>query len=172
MSDISALQTPAPLGLMRLKDPNEALGLAIRLLAGEAPFRDMQLGMSTGMLVEAIDANHYIFVRRDNKAIAFAAWKYSRKEDAEAWLFDGRAPEGGATRDARVAIMLAVQGIETPVVRYLMRQLRDGELGDCDTLYYMRDYGKGRGKRSVRLVRPKVRRALRSMEQGAAGSNQ
>lgn len=146
---------------MRLKDPNEALGLAIRLLAGEAPFRDMRLGMSTGMLVNAIDANHYVFVRRENKAVGFAAWKYTSKEDAEAWLFEGRAPEGGsqATEDTRVAIMLAVQGIETRVIRHLMRELRDGELGGCDTLYYMRDYGAGgRGKRAVRLVRPKVRR--------------
>lgn len=161
---------PDAMTLMRLRDPNEALGLAVRLLAGEAPFHDMGLGMSTGLLVGAIDCGRYAFVRRGAKAVGFAAWLFTTNADAEAWLFNGQTPEGGVERldGGPVAIMLAVQGIDTSAVRFLIRHLRDGDLGQCNTLYYMRDYGPdGRGRRAVRLVRPKVRRAHHSMPNGA-----
>ncbi len=51
LSDTNDPEMRAPLGLMRLMNPNEALDLAIRLLAGEVPFRDIRLGMSTGVPV-------------------------------------------------------------------------------------------------------------------------
>ena len=76
-------ESDEPIGLMRLRDPNEALGLAVRLLAAETPFRGMELGQAIGMLVRAIDAGQYIFARRGDRAIGMTCWLYVAPEKAE-----------------------------------------------------------------------------------------
>jgi hemolysin-activating ACP:hemolysin acyltransferase len=152
--------TDASLGLMRIKDPNEALGLAVRLLAGEAPFRDMPLGVSIGSLVGSIDAGNYIFASRGDRAVGVTFWMFTQPEDAEAWLFRGkRLSEDALTKGGPAAIILGLQATETEVTRLLFRGLRDIYV-EVDLCYFMRDYGKDddRGRRAVRLVRPKVRR--------------
>jgi hemolysin-activating ACP:hemolysin acyltransferase len=152
--------TDASLGLMRIKDPNEALGLAVRLLAGEAPFRDMPLGVSIGSLVGSIDAGNYIFASRGDRAVGVTFWMFTQPEDAEAWLFRGkRLSEDALTKGGPAAIILGLQATETEVTRLLFRGLRD-IYDEVDLCYFMRDYGKDddRGRRAVRLVRPKVRR--------------
>ena len=145
------------LRLIRVKDPNEALGLAVRLLAGVAPFRDMPLGLSMGALVEAIESETYAFAAEPGKAVGFAAWRPCRAEAAEDWMF-GRgatlAPQ--VTEGADAAIILAAQAQRKEVARFLHRSLRDGPLADCPLFYYVRDYGKGSDRRTrfVRLRRP------------------
>lgn len=150
-----------PLGLMRLRDPNEALGLAVRLLAGEAPFDEMPLGSSSGLLAAAIDADNYAFVTRGDLAVGVGCWTYTSQKAAEDWAFEGKPLDLNSARDNdhEVAIMLAVKAVDASVVRFMVRNLRDGDLADCNALYFIRDYqGTGRGKRLVRLVRPRVRR--------------
>lgn len=152
-----------PLGLMRLKDPNEAAGLALRLLAGESPFRDMPLGMSAGTMLGSIDRGHYAFARRGAKALGFACWAFADPQDAQTWM-DERTPftpkDTGGPGSA--VIIMAMQAVDTSVARFLTKSLRDQELAHIDLCYYYRDYGKdGRGGRAVRLVRPKVRRMAR-----------
>jgi len=152
------------LGLMRVKDPNEALGLAVRLLAGEAPFRDMALGFSIGSLVGSIDAGNYFFARRGDRALGVAFWMFTQPEDAEGWLFRGEPlSEDARTKGGPAAIILGLQASETAVTRFLFRGLRD-IYDEVDICYFMRDYGKEglRGNRAVRLVRPKVRRKIKA----------
>jgi len=152
--------TDAGLGLMRIKDPNEALGLAVRLLAGEAPFRDMPLGFSMGTLVGSIDKGNYFFARRGDRALGVTFWMFTQPEDAEAWLFRGeQLSEDAFKKGGPAAIILGLQATEADVTRFLFRGLRD-VYEEVDLCYFMRDYGKDgdRGRRVVRLVRPKVRR--------------
>lgn len=150
-----------PLRLIRIRDPNEALGLAIRLLAGAAPFRDMPLGLSTGALMEAIDMDAYAFASRPGEAVGFAAWRPCLAAEAEGWVFgtDRRIPPQIASAPDS-AIVLAVQAQNSAVARFLHRQVRDGPLCWCPTFYYVRDYGAeaGRPLRAVRLQRPRSRR--------------
>lgn len=151
----------ASLGLMRIKDPNEALGLAVRLLAGEAPFRDMPLGFSIGSLVGSIDAGNYFFARRGDRALGVAFWMFTQPEDAEGWLFRGEPLSEDARKNGGpVAIILGMQATEAAVTRFLFHGLRDVIFAELDICYFMRDYGKDgtRGRRAVRLIRPKVRR--------------
>jgi hemolysin-activating ACP:hemolysin acyltransferase len=148
------------LGLMQLKDPNEALGLAVRLLAGEAPFRDMPLGFSMGGLVNSIDKGNYFFARREDRALGVTFWMYAQPEDAEAWILRGeRIGKEALDRGGPIAIVLGLQATEQEVTRYLFRSLRD-VLTHVDICYYLRDYGKDseRGPRAVRLIRPRIRR--------------
>lgn len=150
----------ASLGLMRIKDPNEALGLAVRLLAGEAPFRDMPLGFSIGSLVGSIDAGNYFFARRGDRALGVAFWMFTQPEDAEGWVFRGeRLSEDAHQKGGPAAIILGLQATDAEVTRFLFRGLRD-VYEEVDLCYFMRDYGKdgGRDRRLVRLVRPKIRR--------------
>lgn len=147
------------LRLIRIKDPNEALGLAVRLLAGVAPFREMPLGLSMGAMIEAIDAETYAFAARPGRAVGIACWRFCRQEDAETWLFGGaRLAEAAPPDDRRCAVMMAMQASDRAVVGFLNRALREGPLRPCQTLYYLRDYGPDRPRRAVRLVRPRVRR--------------
>lgn len=154
---------PETLGMMRLKDPNEAAGLALRLLAGETPFRDMPLGMSAGMMLSAIDRNHYVFARRTNKAVGFACWTFTDPQSAEDWMRKGKPFESFETATpGAAAVVLAVQAIDTETTRFLIKGLRDTQLAAVDLCYYVRDYGKeGKAPRYVRLIRPKVRRTPR-----------
>lgn len=146
------------LSLVRFRDPNEAVGLAVRLLAGVAPFRQMPLGMSMGLLVQAIDGGTYAFATRPGRAVGFACWRYCQAAEAEAWLFgDGRLAETDPPETEDCAIMLAMQAIDTSVARFFHPALRDGPLRTCRTLYYFRDYGAARPRRAVRLVRPRTR---------------
>lgn len=152
----------APLALMRLKDRNEALGLAVRLLCGEEPFRDMPVGGSIGTLISSIDVDNYAFVQREKKAVGFACWQYCSVEQAEAWRSSERASIPLGANPGRVAVMYAVQAIDLSATRHLMLGLRDGPLLGCDLIYYYRDYGSnGRPPRIVRLVRPKKRQTRR-----------
>ena len=152
------------LGMMRLKDPNEAAGLALRLLAGETPFRDMPMGMSGGIMLSAIDRNHYVFARRANKAVGFACWAFTAPQGAEDWMRKGIPFESFETATPGAAVVvLAVQAIDTETARFLIKGLRDNQLAAMDLCYYVRDYGKnGKTPRYVRLIRPKVRRLPRS----------
>lgn len=155
---------PDRLGLMRLKDPNEALGLAVRLLAGEAPFRDMPLGFSMGGLVRSIDSGNYFFATRGDRALGVTFWMFAEPEDAEGCLFRGEPlSEDALTKGGPVAIVLGLQATETAVTRFLFRSLRD-ILTEVDICYYIRDYGKDgtRGQRAVRLIRPRVRRKAKA----------
>ena len=148
------------LGLMKLKDPNEALGLAIRLLAGESPFRDMPLGFSVAGLVGSIDAGDYIFVRRGERAVGVAHWMYVKPETGEAWLGEGASfVEEERLKSSPAVIIMALQAIDASVTRFLFNGLRDVCLADCQLCYFLRDYGKDKGgMRGVRMVMPKVRR--------------
>ena len=146
------------LRLIRMKDPNEALGLAVRLVATARTFRDMPLGLSMQALIEAVDSDSYAFAARSGRALGVACWRLTTQAAAEAWLArDGPGVEPSETPDGRVAIMLAVQGTDAEVIRFLMRQLRDGPMRSVQLLYYMRDYGTGKSARLVRLRRPKSR---------------
>lgn len=147
------------LGLMRMKDRNEALGLAVRLLAGEAPFRDMPLGFSIGAIVSAIDTEHYVFASRNDRALGIAYWTFVEPEHAEAWLSEGRQLQADEfLDDGPCVIIMGVQATEPRVVRYLMNNLRDKVLAQCNVCYFLREYGnQARGHRGVRLVRPKIR---------------
>lgn len=150
----------ASLDLMRLKDPNEALGLAVRLLAGEAPFRDMPLGFSAGAIISSIDREEYVFARRGERALGIAYWMFVEPGKAEAWISEGKRLEAADRLDSSLAaIIMGVQASEPAVAKYLMRCLRNGELAQCDVCYFVRDYGKGKGsQRAMRLVRPKSER--------------
>lgn len=143
------------LGLMRLRDPNEAAGLAIRLLAGESPFREMPLGMSAGTMLNAIDRDHYAFARRGDRAVGFTCWMFTDVATAEAWMHEG-TPLGAdaANEDGAAAIVLAVQAIDAKVTRFLLHALRDIELAERSVCYFLRDYGPDKPRRLVRLVRP------------------
>jgi len=155
---------PDKLGLMRMKDPNEALGLAVRLLAGEAPFRDMPLGFSMGGLVHSIDHGNYFFARQGGRAVGIAFWMYAQPEDAEAWIFRGeRITREAMDRGGPVGIILGMQAIESAVAKLLVRTLRDN-FADVDICYFLRDYGKenGRPPRAARFVRPRVRRKAKA----------
>lgn len=156
--------TKADLGLMQMKDPNEALGLAVRLLAGEAPFRDMPLGFSMGGLVHSIDNGNYFFARREDRAVGVAFWMFAQPEDAEAWIFRGeRITKEAMDRGGPVGIILGVQAIEPAIAKLLIRTLRDN-FADVDICYFIRDYGKdsNRKPRATRFVRPRVRRKPKS----------
>lgn len=154
---------PETLGMMRLKDPNEAAGLALRLLAGETPFRDMPMGMSAGMMLSAIDQSHYVFARRANRAVGFACWTFTDPQSAEDWMRKGRPFESLETAaSGSAAVVLAVQAIDTETTRFLFKGLRDNQLATVDLCYYVRDYGKeGKPPRYVRMIRPKIRRLKR-----------
>ncbi|MEP4767914.1 MAG: hypothetical protein ABJQ21_25660 [Roseibium sp.] len=148
------------LRLMQMKDPNEALGLAVRLLVGEAPFRDMPLGFSMGGLVHSIDNGNYFFARRGDVAVGVAFWMFAQPEDAEAWIFRGeRISKEAMDRGGSVGIILGVQAIEPVIAKLLIRTLRDN-FSDVDVCYFIRDYGKesNRKPRATRFVRPRVRR--------------
>lgn len=146
---------PDELGLMRLRDPNEAAGLAIRLLAGESPFREMPLGMSAGTMLNAIDRDHYAFARRGDRAVGFTCWMFTDIATAEAWMHQGTPlGEGAAKDDGAAAIVLAMQGGDAAVTRFLFHTLRDIGLADRSVCYYLRDYGPDKPRRLVRLVRP------------------
>lgn len=152
--------TDTNLHLMQMKDPNEALGLAVRLLAGEAPFRDMPLGFSMGGLVHSIDNGNYFFARRDDRAVGVAFWMFAQPEDAEAWIFRGeQISKEAMDRGGSVGVILGVQAIEPVIAKLLIRTLRDN-FADVDVCYFIRDYGKDRDRkpRATRFVRPRVRR--------------
>jgi len=151
----------APMKLVRFRDPNEALGLAVRLLAGEAPFRDLPLGASAGAVVSAIDDGSYAFVSRQEQAVAVACWRRTSLEQGEAWLRGAPLNLDAPSQAEPAALILAVQAIDAAAAGYLMRRLRDGELSDCLVVYYLRDYAGLRPKRRVRLVRPAARGGAR-----------
>lgn len=159
-SDNSAEARHDPsLRLVRLKDPNEALGLALRQLSGVAPFRDIPLGLSTGALIEAIDMNAYAFAIQGSRARGIVAWRPCLAVEAEAWLFGPKQRTAPRIVDAPDAvIVLAVQADSREVTRFLHRAVGDGPLRGCSTFYYVRDYGRdgGRPARRVRLHRPRA----------------
>lgn len=157
----SNVETPS-LNLIQLKDPNEALGLAARLLAGEAPFRSLPLGNTLGVLIMAIDANTYAFARRGSRAVGVAAWFRTTIAAAERWNFgQGAVSLEDIRPDGAAAIIPAVQAIDSATARFLSVRLRDQLLRPCRVAYYVRDYAAkdGRRTRFVRLVRPQSRRA-------------
>lgn len=148
----------APLGLMRLKDRNEALGLAVRLLAWEKPFRDLPLGMSAGALVDAIDNDRYFFATRDDVAVGVTYWIFLEPEVAENWLFKGQqlAIED-AVKGGSAAVALGMRAVEASATRFLFRNLRDVAFAENTICYYLRTYPNGQS-RAVRLIRPHVSR--------------
>ncbi|MEM9148617.1 MAG: hypothetical protein AAGC57_20880 [Pseudomonadota bacterium] len=158
-----AARDPAaePLSLIQVKDPNEALGLAARLLAGGAPLRSLPLGSTLGVLIMAIDAGSYAFARRANRAVGVAAWFRTSVEAAERWNYgQGLVSPADIQTDGAAAIIPAVQAIDAETARFLSQRLRDQLLRPCRVAYYVRDYAgrEGRRTRLVRLVRPSARR--------------
>jgi hemolysin-activating ACP:hemolysin acyltransferase len=148
-----------PLKLIRLRDPNEALGLAVRLLAGVPPFDTLPLGLSISGLVSRIDGGDYAFAQRAARAVGFVAWGFADAVVAEAWAFQGRVPQPGEVApDKPCAMVFAMQAISPEVTRFLWSQLRDHVFAGRETAYYIRDYGKqpdGRRRtRAVRMQRP------------------
>jgi hypothetical protein len=142
-----------------LRDPNEALGLAVRLLAGVPPFNALPLGLSIGGLVDRIDSNHYGFAQSQARAVGFVSWGFSEQAVAEGWAFERRAPKPGEiTPDGPCAMVFAMQAISADVTRFLWSQLRTKALAGRDVVYYIRDYGVrtdgSRRTRGVRMRRP------------------
>ena len=154
-------QDEAPLTLIRIRDPNEALGLAARLLAGQTPFRDFPLGLSVGGLISVIDNDRYAFAQRDGKAVGFVGWGLSSREIAERWAFKGYVPNPDEVSDGPCVLVFALQAISTDVTRFLVQRMRDQIFPDKLAAYFIRDYGsdtKGKPRlRAVRLVRGRAR---------------
>lgn len=162
MTDRIAQDSPdTSLTLIRIRDPNEALGLAVRLLAGETPFRDFPLGLSIGGLVSVIDSGRYAFARRGGLAVGFVGWGLAGREVAEAWAFCGYVPKPEEVEAGPCVLVFALQAVSTDVTRFLVRCMRDQLFADKDTAYFIRDYGAGaeaEGGRRLRAVRLNRRR--------------
>jgi hemolysin-activating ACP:hemolysin acyltransferase len=149
------------LSIIRIRDPNEALGLAARLLAGEAPFRDLPVGASIGSLIAAIDREAYVFARRGDRVVGVVTWAFTTMDTAEAWAFErSRFDPSLISEEGEALIVTGMQAVDTSVTRFLISSLRDHLMKEAQVAYYIRDYGGRSGKRNrvVRLVRPRVRR--------------
>lgn len=160
MTDRIAQDSPdTSLTLIRIRDPNEALGLAVRLMAGETPFRDFPLGLSVGGLVSVIDSNRYAFARRGGHAVGFVGWGLAGREVAEAWAFKGYVPKPEEVEGGPCVLVFALQAVSTDVTRFLVQRLRTQLFPDKQSAYFIRDYGPGAdGKRRLRAVRLNRRR--------------
>ena len=148
-----------PLAMVRLRDPNEALGLAVRLLARAPPFDALPLGLSIAGLVDRIDCDHYAFARRADRALGFVTWGYADAAVAEAWAFERRIPKPGELApDRPCAMIFAMQSTSPDVTRFLWMRLRDQVFAGRQLAYYIRDYGPqpdgSRRTRAVRMQRP------------------
>ena len=53
--------------LVRFKDPNEALGLAVHLLAKKRPLNELPLQRVVPMVEAAIHREHYVFAKRGSR---------------------------------------------------------------------------------------------------------
>lgn len=138
---------------VRFKDPNEALGLAVRLLVGvdSGPFEQLPLGMSARMLTVLIDRGEYGFAKRAERAVGFAVWSFVH-EDAAARYIGGterlKVEEFGS---GNCGIVFAFHAVDRATTRFLGRRLRDTVFARADSVSFVRDYGRT-GARPPRAV--------------------
>lgn len=149
---------------VQFDDPNEALGLAVRLVGATAPFDRLPLGLSTGLLAHLIDRREYGFARRGDLATGFVAFGFVEDSAANAFLRGARRlfPGDLRPRGAGTGLVFAFRGVDRATTQFLVERLRDVVFRETEAVRYIRDYGDGAAK-PPRLV------TLRRRRPGAAG---
>ncbi len=139
---------------VRFRDPNEALGLAVRLVAARPPFDRLPLGLSAGMLTGLVDRGSYGFARQGSTATGFAAWSFVPEEVAEAYLREQRAVRPEEMGSGTAGVVFVLTSIDRPTTAFLVERLRNLVFAQASALYFIRDYGPaGRSPRLVRMRR-------------------
>jgi hypothetical protein len=145
------------LELVRFKDPNEALGLAVHLLAKDEPLNELPLGQIVPLAEAAIHSGHYVFAKRDGKVWGLLGWGYSDFDSAEAWV-KGQRLEQPVLRDkGPCVLLLCLQSETAEVANFLTRAIRDRLFPEHHLAYYIRVKKNRDGRivqKGVRLKRP------------------
>lgn len=131
------------LRFVQFRDPNEALGLAVRLLAGaeSGPFDNLPLGMSARLLSVLIDRGDYGFAQRENLATGFCAWSFMSEALAEAHVHAATSIRPEDLGSGRAGVVFAFRAIDRATTRFMTKQLRNVVLRDAESLRFIRDYG-------------------------------
>lgn len=144
------------LAFVQFHDPNEALGLAVRLVGASAPFDRLPLGLTTGLLAHLIDRRDYGFARRGDVATGFVAYGFVDEDAALEFLRGVRqlSPADLKTKDAGAGLVFAFRGVDRATTDFLVSRLREVVFRRASTVRYIRDYGRdGKPPRLVTLRR-------------------
>lgn len=151
------MMTQDEMRFVRFRDPNEALGLAVRLLAGTdaGPFEHLPLGVSARMLTVIVDRGDYGFAQLGSRAVGFVAWAFVPEETAEGYLTGAAQISAADFGTGPAGVVFAFRAIDARATRFLAQNLRDVVFVDAPSLRFVRDYGRdaARKPRSVRLQR-------------------
>lgn len=141
-----------PHEFVRFRDPNEAVGLAMRLIAGSAPFDRLPLGLTGGLLISRIDAGDYGFARRGDLAVGVVIWGFTT-EEAAAGFIDRTRPLGSEDLGGGPAgLVFAFRAVDRATTRFLVTRLRKAVFAGAKSLRFIRDYGPGAAGRKPRAV--------------------
>lgn len=138
----------------RFKNPNEALGLAVRLVSSVPPFNEMPLGLSVGMLIQLVDRELYGFAVADGRALGFVAWGRTSLENAKGYADGSRQILAEDLTGGTAGVVFAMRSVRPDVTRFLTRRLKTEIFNDAADLFFIRDYGRDEnGDRRSRIVR-------------------
>jgi len=81
-------QNSSALHVVRVDNPQAALGRAVAYLMTKPNFENRQFGSWSKILTGQINRKHYFFVVSAKKVVGFAGWALTDKARALAWLND------------------------------------------------------------------------------------
>ncbi len=138
---IKTESTPA-LQDVRLKDPDAALGVAVRLFLRQESFARLSFGHWASTLNGQILRDHYRFVLCGNDVVGFFGWCLTDETHAERWLAGAELPfEHSKSGDC---VVINGWVAEIPAVNiFILRKMREIGQG-CRYCYAKRYYPGGR----------------------------
>lgn len=147
----------AELAFVRFKDPNEALGLAVRLLAGTdaGPFEHLPFGVSMRLMATLIDRGDYGFAQRGREAVGLAMWAFVDESVAERFHAGAGVIDAADLGKGSAGLVFAFRAVDREATRFLTGKLRDVVFADAASLRFVRDYGRDadRPSRAVHMRR-------------------
>ncbi|SEB04125.1 hypothetical protein [Rubrimonas cliftonensis] len=142
------------MNFIRFKDPNEALGLAVRLLAGAdaGPFAALPFAASTRLLTLMIDRGDYGFAAREGRAVGVVVWAFVDEAVAARSIAGGGPIKPGDLGGGESGLVLAFRAVDAAATAFLTRRLRDQVFAAAPSVRFVRDYGPGSSRRQRAVV--------------------